>query len=144
MILSSRTTVRSLWNIISTNNMTPLCDHPVIHSALTNKHAAWRERRAGLSGNADLLDINSDALAQPAQLFLCGRVAGGKKNYRKYRSGHVTYLCIWETFVEILILFIQRMFCNGKKRSYTYGNSLKNGLGQQKIVFFFLFFQCLL
>lgn len=47
-ILSSWTTVRSLWSIISTNHMTPLCDHPVIHSALTNKHAAWRERRTGL------------------------------------------------------------------------------------------------
>lgn len=59
------TTVRSLWSIISTNHMTPLCDHPVIHSALTNKHAAWRQR--WVVGNADLLDINSEALAQPAQ-----------------------------------------------------------------------------
>lgn len=27
---------------------------------------------------------------------------------------HVTYLCIWETSVDILILFVQRMFCNGE------------------------------
>lgn len=61
---------------------------------------------------------------------------------RKYRMGHVTYLCIWQTFVEILILFVQRMFCNGKK-NYTYGNSLKVGVSQQKIVFF-LFFSVLI
>lgn len=38
----------TLWSIISTNHMTPLCDHPVIHSASTNRHAAWRKGRAGL------------------------------------------------------------------------------------------------
>lgn len=37
MISLSWTTVRSPWSIISTNHMTPLCDHPVIPSALTNK-----------------------------------------------------------------------------------------------------------
>lgn len=95
MILSSRTTVRSLWSTISTNNMTPPCDHPVIHSALTNKRAAWRETSSGLSGNADLLDINSDASAQPAQLSCVEELmVGRKKNNTKYRSGHVTYLCI--------------------------------------------------
>lgn len=91
MILPSWTTVCSLWSIISTNHTTPLCDHPVIHSALTNKHAAWRERRAGLWENADLLDINSKALAQPAQLCSVEEL---RNNRKKYRMGHVTYLCI--------------------------------------------------
>lgn len=65
-----------------------------------------------------------------------------KKN-RKYRMGHVTYLCIWQTFVEILILFVQRMFCNGKK-NYTYGNSLKSWGRPTKKFFSFLFFSVLI
>lgn len=65
-----------LWNIISADHMTPLRDHPVIHYALTNKHTAWRKRRAALwMKSTDLLGANSKALAQPAQL--CS--AGGKK-----------------------------------------------------------------
>lgn len=48
MMLSFWIANHSLWSTISSNHMTPLCDHPVIHSALTNKHAAWRKRSAGL------------------------------------------------------------------------------------------------
>lgn len=36
-ILLSWMAICSLWSIISTNHMTPLCDHPVSHSASTNK-----------------------------------------------------------------------------------------------------------
>lgn len=41
-------------------------------------------------------------------------------------------------------MFVQRMFCNGKK-NYTYGFSLKNGIGQEKkFVLFSLFFSVLI
>lgn len=68
-------------------------------------------------------------------ILLCGSVEKKKQEIQN-RTWH---LCIWETFVEILILFIQRMFCNGKKKNYTYGNSLRIGVGQQKIVLFSFF-----
>lgn len=41
-------------------------------------------------GNADLLDINSVALAQPAQLSIVEELGRN----RKYRTGQVTYSCI--------------------------------------------------
>ena len=48
---------------------------------------------------------------------------------------------IWtfDIFVHLktLILFVQRMFCNGKKNNYINGNSLKMGVGQQNIVLHF-------
>lgn len=44
-------------------------------------------------GNAGRLDIHTEALAQPAQFSSVERVEREKKN-RKYRTGHVTYLCI--------------------------------------------------
>lgn len=47
--------------------MTPLCDHPVIHSALTNKHAAWKESRAGLWETQISWILTSEAVAQPAR-----------------------------------------------------------------------------
>lgn len=48
-------------------------------------------------------------------------------------------ICASENFfVEILILFVQRMFRNGKKK-YFFGNSLRIGVGQQKIVLFSFF-----
>lgn len=58
-----------------------------------------------------------------------------KKQNRKYKVEHVTYLCIWETYVDILILFVQRMFCNGEGEKRFMATHSKIGESQ----FFFLF-----
>lgn len=65
MILSSWTTVYSLRSIISTNHMTPLCDHPVTHFALTNRHNMEGDE----SWAVGEMQIFSEALAQPAQFY---------------------------------------------------------------------------
>lgn len=49
---------------------------------------------------------------------------------------HVTYLCIWETSVDILILFVQRMFCNGEGEKRFMATHSK--IGESQYLFFFL------
>lgn len=100
-----------------------------------NSSTEWEE--SWIVGNADFLDINSDALAQPAQDSCVEELR--KTGSTKWDMWH---LCIWEFFVEILILFVQRMFCNGKRITIMATHS-KLELASKKL-FFFVFFQCLL
>lgn len=52
---------------------------------------------------------------------------------------HVTYLCIWETSVDILILFVQRMFCNGEGAKRFMATHSKIGESQYFFFVWFLF-----
>lgn len=55
---------------------------------------------------------------------------------------HVTYLCIWETSVDILILFVQRMFCNGEGEKDLW--QLTQKLGKANIFFCLVSFSVLI
>lgn len=92
--------------------------------------------------NADLLDKNSDALAQPAQLSSVEELR--KKTGSADRD-------MWHTICASEKLLLRFWFCSyrecfamEKKKNYTYGDSLKIGVGQQKIVLFSFFFSVLI
>lgn len=134
MILPSWTAVHSLWSIISTNLMTPLRDHPVIHSALTNRHAALNKRSAGLWGikrrsfwNVPLWHDTS----HPSS------VEEGEN--RKCRTEHVTFAHLRIFCSDFGSVCTENVFAIGKK-NYSYGNTLKIGVGQEKKEFIFCFF----
>lgn len=138
MTILSSWTVCSLWSIISTNHMTPLCDHPVIHSALTNKHAAaWKERRAGLWENAVLQDISGgEALAQLAQLS-----SVEEKIKQEVQNGTCDIFVHLRNFLlRFGFCLYRECFAMEKKKNNTYGNSLKIG----GIFFIFSFFSVLI
>lgn len=86
--------------------------------------------------NADLLDINSEALAQPAQL--CSVEELGEK--QEVQNG----TC--DIFVHLRNFCLRFWFCLYRecfameKKNYTYGNSLKNWGRPTKNVFFFPYF----
>lgn len=129
----SWTAVRSMWSIISTNHMTPLCDHLAIHSALTNKqqHGGRGELDCG---KCRFSEYKQWCFGTASSRLLCGRV---EKN-RKYKVGHVTFVHLrifcWD-FDSVRTENVLQW-----KKNYNYGNSLKIGVGQQKIVLFCFFF----
>lgn len=120
--------------------MTPLHDHPVIHSASTNRRTARRKWSAALWVKAtDSSGYEQWSSGTAGSVLQCWRKKKTKKQNRKYKVEHVTYLCIWETYVDILILFVQRMFCNGEGEKRFMATHSKIGESQYFFLFGFFF-----